>query len=258
MDLDDDSDLADVPNSPEDADLDVPAKTNYGMDFSENADTSKAPVASVDDEFLLDFELDDTVKNNEAVAEDLSDIALALDSLDDDGLPDDVEVSNRSHEDEFSFDFNDLDTDTSSLAEEVDSIKSSGFNEDETLGDDFNLEMDVNNLDLAALDKEMASFDAELDALDDTRKPAAPAGEALISSKATDDFNLADLDGDLAELDESLQGESLAELDDELDDADFSWEEAEDTAAELESTAVAADEFSLSDEEFALDDEDDF
>jgi pilus assembly protein FimV len=258
LDLDDVSNLDDVANLVEDAGLDVPAKANYGMDFGEKADTSKAAAVGADDEFLLDFELDDTAKNNEAAAEDLSDISLALDGLDDDGLPDDVEVSSRSHEDEFSFDFNDLDADTSSLAEQVDSIKSSEFNEDEALGDDFNLEMDVNNLDLAALDNEMASFDADLDVVDDDSKPAALVSESLVSSEVVDDFNLDDLDDDLAELDAGLQGESLAELDAELDDTDFSWEEAEDATPELEPTASADDEFSLSDEEFALDDENDF
>ncbi len=255
LDLDDDGDLANTPSATEDADLDVPSKANYGMDFSEKADASKSAVASLDDEFVLDFELDDTVKNNEAAAEDLSDISLALDGLDDDGLPDDVEISNRSHEDEFSFDFNELDTDASSLAQEVDSIKSSEFNEDETLSDDFNLEMDVNNLDLAALDNEMASFDAELDLLDDVQgKPTALAGESL---GAADSFNFDDIDNDLAELDSGLQGESLAELDADLDDTDFSWEEAEESEVEPELTSDE-DEFSVSEEEFSVDDDDDF
>ncbi len=254
LDLDDDGDLASTPSATEEAGLDVPSKANYGMDFSEKADTFKSAVAGLDDEFVLDFELDDTAKSKEAAAEDLSDIALALDGLDDDGLPDELEVSAR--EDEFSFDFNDLDADASGLAQEVDSIKSSEFNEDETLGDDFNLEMDVDNLDLAALDNEMASFDAELDVLDDSSKPAALAGEALVSSEVMDDFNLADLDDDLAELDANLQGESLAEFDGDLDDSEFSWEEAEEVESELASSLE--DEFSSSDEEFALDDEDDF
>ncbi len=255
LELDDVNDLDGVANQIEDADLDVPAKANYGMDFSK-ADESKAAVASLDDEFVLDFELDDAAKNNTAAAEDLSDISLALDSLDDDGLPDDIEVSSRSHEDEFSFDFNELDADAGTLAQEVDNIKSSDFSEDETLGDDFNLEMDVDNLDLAALDNEMASFDAELDLLDaEQDKPVAPASESLV---VADDFNLEDLDDDLAELDASLQGESLAELDAGLDDTDFSWEEPEEAEAEPELTSTLEDEYSLSDEEFALDDEDDF
>lgn len=254
LDLEDDLNELDDGASIADADLDVPAKANYGLDFNEASASPKA-VASLDDDFTLDFELDDAAPNGEQ-AEDLSDISLALDSLDDDGLPDDIEVSNPSHEDEFSFDFNDLDNDTKSLAQEVDSIKSSDFNEDEALGDDFNLEMDVNNLDLAALDNEMASFDAELDLLDDVQdKSAAPASEPVV---VADDFNLDDLDDDLAELDASLQGESLAELDADLDDADFSWEETQEAEAEPELASAVEDEFSLSEEEFALDDEDDF
>lgn len=254
LDLDDVSDLDSATSAIEDADLDVPAKANYGMDFSEKANAST--VASLDDEFALDFDLDDADKNNTAAAEDLSDISLALDGLDD-GLPDDIEVSSRSHEDEFSFDFNELDTDGSTLAQEVGNIKASDFNEDETLGDDFNLEMDVNNLDLAALDNEMASFDAKLNLLDDVQEkpPVAPASEPLV---AADDFNLDDLDDDLAELDASLQGEGLTELDADLEDTDFSWEETDEAEAESELASAVEDEFNLSDEEFALDDEDDF
>jgi len=254
LDLDDASDL-DVAH-----DLDVPAKANYGMNFNDKADTPKA-TTSLDDDFALDFDLDDLAENAKAEAEDLSDISLALDSLDNDGLPDDVEVSNRSH-DEFSFDFNDVDDDVKSLAEEVDSIKSSEFNEDETLGDDFNLEMDVNDLDLAALDDEMAGLDAELDMRDDDvpAKPATAVAETVIASESLDDFNLDDLDDDLADLDANIQDESLVELNEsletDLDDTDFSWEEAEDL--ESETTPVVEDEFSLSDEEFALDDDDDF
>jgi pilus assembly protein FimV len=282
FDFDLDLDLDDASDIDIDHDLDVSAKPNYSMDFQSKVDAPEA-TTSLDDDFALDFDLDDTAGNiknedtkiEDTKAEDLSDISRALDNLDDSGLPDDIEVSNRSH-DEFSFDFNDLDNDVKSLSEEVDSIKSSEFNE-ETLGDDFNLEMDVNDLDLAALDDEMASLDAELELLDEATpaKPAA-ADETAIANESLDkfsaddftsddfnssDFNVDDLGDDLADLDTNVQGESLAELDEsldaELDDTDFSWEEAEEDL-DSETTPVIEDEFSLNDEEFALDDDDDF
>jgi pilus assembly protein FimV len=278
FDFDLDLDLDDASDINIDHDLDVPAKPNYSMDFQDKVDAPEA-TTSLDDDFALDFDLDDAVEDiktkgtklEDTKAEDLSDISRALDGLDDNGLPDDIEVSNRSH-DEFSFDFNDLDDDVKSLSEEVDSIKSSEFNEEETLGDDFNLEMDVNDLDLAALDDEMASLDAELELLDEAT-PAKPtaADETVIANESLDnfsaddfnssDFNVDDLDDDLADLDTNLQGESLAELDEsldaDLDDTDFSWEEAEEDL-DSETTPVIEDEFSLNDEEFALDDDDDF
>jgi pilus assembly protein FimV len=262
LDLDDSSDLP--------ADLDINNSTaNYGMDFNDKVDANKG-AASLDDDFTLDFDLDHLpAKHSEA--EDLSEISLALDSLDDDGLPSDVEVANRE-DDEFSFDFNDLDNEPSSLAHEANSITSSELNDDETVGDDFNLEMDVNNVDLAALDNEMASFDAELDMLDDEDTAAPAVVQNELTSLNDDNSRLNSLDDDLADLDsnleldefdagdefdetefsfdgenaepetfgaESFQAENLAganaALVSELDDTEFSWEEDE---AELDESAV--------------------
>ena len=248
FDFDFDLDLDDTSDILEDADLEVPAKTNYGMDFNEKVDAPKAAVASVDDDFVLDFELEDTAKHGEA--EDLSEISFALDGLNDDELPEDIDVPAR--EDEFSLDFNDLDKNASSLAQEVGSIKSSEFNEVESSGDDFNLEMDVDNLDLAALDNEMASFDAELELLGDQ---TSSKSAAVVSAEIGDvDFDV--LDDDLADVDINLQGESLADLDEslesELEDTDFDWDEAD--VPGLESEAEAA----LEEDQFAVADNDDF
>lgn len=272
-DFDFDLDLDDASDLTIDNDLDS-STTNYGMNFNDEADAEKG-VASLDDDFVLDFDLDDApAKHSEA--EDLSEISLALDNLDDDGLPDDIEVSKRE-EDEFSFDFNDLDNEPSSLAQEVNSITSSELNEDETLGDDFNLEMDVNNVDLAALDNEMASFDAELDMLDDEDTVPTPERAqdkladldddlaALDSSFDLDEFDAGDefdeLETELSLDDEKLDGEeSLAELDDslnaDLDESEFSFEEDE---LELEEpTAELPESELLAEEDFSLDDDDDF
>lgn len=249
-------------------DSDLNTTTNYGMDFTDKTVVGKT--ADVDDDFLLDFDLDESAaKHNESDAEDLSEISLALDRLDNDGLPEDIDVAEQ--EDEFSFDFNDIDDEPSSLAEEVGSIKSSGFNED-AAADDFNLEMDVNNLDLAALDSEMASFDAELDKLDDEQPVVPTKLDSEFARLEAEDFSLDDLDDDLAELDENLTFEELEALDDvdsdadldeglvelddsletELDEAEFAWDETDDSSNEQ---AVAE---ALADEDLTLDDEDEF
>jgi pilus assembly protein FimV len=277
LDLDDSSDLA------TELDLDSSA-SNYGMDFNDKANANNG-VTSLDDDFALDFDLDDA-SDKHAEAEDLSDISLALDGLDDDGLPEDVEVSKRE-EDEFSFDFDDLDDEPSSLAEEANSITSAELNEDDNSGDDFNLEMDVNNADLAALDNEMASLDAELDMLDDEDNvaPAPTKVEDEFSSLDDDEFKLDSIDDELAKLDsgfdadeldedelsldeevetesldndslelESLELESLADLDSELGENEFAWEEDE---AELEEPSAELPESELLAEEDLILDEDD-
>lgn len=181
----------------DDADV-KPAAAHYDMDLSD------APVAEanaqLDDEFNLDFDL----PNDQASeAEDLSDISLALDSLDEDTLPADLESSS---DDEFSFDFNELDDDTSAVAKEVESINApqlasdDDFNPD-ALGDDFNLEMDVDDLDLAALDHEMEALDKDLD-VDD---------EELFAAESSPSAAKFDFDDELGDLDLKLDDDSLPE-----------------------------------------------
>jgi len=211
LDLDDDVELK-------------PAATNYGMDFDDKASADKSSVS--DDEFLLDFDLEETTSKASA-PEDLSEISLALDDLDEHELPDDIETNS---EEEFSFDFNELDEPDSS-ARDVKSVSSND-------ADDFNFDSDVNNLDLAALDTEMEGFDAELDKLDE---------DPLDDGRFEDAQSRGALDDDLADLDENLTFEELESLDDldtdseldeglvelddsletDLDDTEFNWEESE-------------------------------
>ena len=209
-----------------DLDDDVELKstaTNYGMDFNDNASAEKT---AADDEFLLDFDLDETTDKTSS-PEDLSEISLALDDLDENDLPDDIETNS---EEEFSFDFNDLDEPESS-ARDIKPLSSGD-------ADDFNFDSDVNNLDLAALDTEMEGFDAELDKLDE---------DTLDDERLEDAQSRGALDDDLADLDENLTFEELESLDDldtdseldeglvelddsletDLDDTEFNWEESE-------------------------------
>jgi pilus assembly protein FimV len=211
LDLDDDVELK-------------PAATNYGMDFNDNPSVEKPAVA--DDEFLLDFDLDEPTDKTSA-PEDLSEISLALDDLDEPELPDDIDTNS---EEEFSFDFNDLD-EPKPAAQDVKSVSGND-------SDDFNFDSDVNNLDLAALDTEMQGFDAELDKLDE---------DPLDDDRLEDAQSRGALDDDLADLDENLTFEELESLDDldidseldegfielddsletDLDDTEFNWEESE-------------------------------
>ncbi|MFO1388971.1 FimV/HubP family polar landmark protein [Cellvibrio sp.] len=214
-------------------------------------------LADMDDDFALDFDLDDAPEV-QGEAEDLSDISLALDDMDNNALPEDVEVSKRSEED-FSFDFSDLDNEPSSLAQEANSIKSPEFNEGDVLADDFNLEMDVDKVDLAALDSEMASLDAELDMLDDEIPASAPSSQIVeeeFASVDEDEFKLDDIDSDLVDLDSSFEEPTSAPLDSALDDNDFSWEDDELELEEPEAKAPVVQEFA--EDDLTVEDDDSF
>ena len=268
LDLDDDIDL----NS---------SATNYGMDFTDTNSSSTAVATDTDDDFLLDFDLDETA-HSEATPEDLSEISLALDGLDDDDLPVDVNVPRSetllSEDDEFNFDFDDIDTEPSALAEEVDSIKSAEFNnEDDALADDFNLELDVSDHDLQALDDEISGLDAELDKLDDESFAAPVANEVTSLSEEykpeafettefepedlepesvqlgefgpgefepnqfeTNEYEIGSLDDDISDLDENLTYEELESLGDL--DADTAELEEESLEAELDDSELSWDE----------------
>lgn len=269
-------------------DLDLDDSSDLASDHFDGANEadSKNKLVSLDDDFSLELDLDDApAKHDEA--EDLSDISLALDSLDDHGLPEDIEVSKRE-EDEFSFDFDDLDDESTSLTQEANSITSAKLNDDDASPDDFNLEMDVNDVDLAALDDEMASLDAELDMLDGEETASAPSlaneREVELADLDSDEFtldeeaDLADLDVD-AELDgfdandelgfdeenvelqnlvaESSSGQNEL-LDAETDESEFSWEEDEATLEDsIDESPEVASGF-IAEEELSLDDDDDF
>ncbi len=236
-------------------DLDEPQSEPTSVSAANN-------LADMDDDFALDFDLDDAPAV-QGEADDLSDMSLALDDLEHDSLPQDVEVSKRS-EDDFSFDFSDLDNEPSSLAQEANNIKSPEFNEGDLLADDFNLEMDVDKVDLAALDSEMASLDAEFDMLDD-EVPASASSSQIVeqefASLDEDEFKLDDIDSDLADLNTGFEGTAAApvpaELDSALDDSEFSWEDDE---LELEEpgshSSVAAQEFA--EDDLSVEDDDSF
>jgi pilus assembly protein FimV len=130
--------------------------TEVGVDSSDEFDLD------LDDELALDSE-----------ADDLSELSLALDELKVESLPDDVEVSSSLIDEEFNFDLDD-DLDLGGLSEgDEESIEvrastevkqeanNEGLDSLEVAADDFNLDMDVDDIDLAALDHEMESLDVD-------------------------------------------------------------------------------------------------
>lgn len=214
----------------------APAPAPYessDFDFKLDLDDDEPAVAkSTSDEFELD--LDDTVDTG-AEADDLSELSLALDDLESNELPeDDIEPATATIEDEFNFDLDDdlaLDDDLSldsdfTLDEEADAVVvaddssaapvTAGLSETlDVAADDFNLDMNVDDIDLAALDHEMESLDVDFD--DD----ALDADSASIS-----DFAAQEIAKDQAELgldlDDDLRLDDIASsglnLTDSLDD----------------------------------------
>ena len=229
-----------------DDDVDLNSTTkNYGMDFTDTITSEKT--AASDDEFLLDFELDEATDKS-STPDDLSEISLALDELEEEKISDDL---SDLDEDEFSFDFEDIE-ESNPVAQGIANNKAVSSDGD---ADDFNFEVDVNKLDLAALDNEMSGYDAELDKLDeeplgDLSEEDLVEEELSAESLSAAHLSEAELDDDLADLDENLTfeelesldnldtdsdlDEGLVELDDsletDLDDTEFNWDESEEEA----------------------------
>jgi pilus assembly protein FimV len=246
-------------------DLDLDDTDEFANDVGTSSPSNKA--TELDDDFALDFDLDDAPSAH-GEAEDLSDISLALDGLEDDTLPQDIEVSKRE-DDDFSFDLNELDDEPSLLAQEANNIKSAEFNEGEVLADDFNLEMDVDNVDLEALDNEMASLDAELEKLDDDEfTPSNESHEVKqeFASLDDDEFKLDDVDSELTDLDSDFDvlEENVAPqhelVNSELDESEFSWEddELEFEEPSAESEELFSEDNLLSEEDLNVEDDDSF
>jgi pilus assembly protein FimV len=215
FDLDDDAtvvnhDKTQIKSSPSNA-----TTQRYSLDFDDVPVAKAKGVSVVDDDFSLDLDSDsdfnldlDTSKNKaeQSEAEDLSEISLALDGLDDDLIDDDLEVAEA--DEEFSFDFNELDTKSSNLTAKENNSKAALDGN----VDDFNLELDMNDIDLAALDHEMESLDADLESLDfDEVKPASKSSTAKLESIMDDEEEIVWSEDD--DLDLGSSASSLASND---------------------------------------------
>ncbi|PUA29999.1 MAG: hypothetical protein B0W54_05550 [Cellvibrio sp. 79] len=215
-----------------------PSDFDFKLDLDD--EEPNQPVAkSTNDEFNLD--LDDT----SAEADDLSELSLALDDLESNELPEaDIEPATATIEDEFNFDLDDdlaLDDDLSldsdfTLDEETDAVVvandssatpvTAGASETlDVAADDFNLDMNVDDIDLAALDHEMESLDVDFDdeALgDDSASISDFAAQEIAKDQAElgldldDDLRLDDIESSSLNLTDSLDDE-LASLDGELE-----------------------------------------
>ncbi|HCS64206.1 MAG TPA: hypothetical protein DIW64_09065 [Cellvibrio sp.] len=201
-----------VASEPQDADLDQFSLDDFNLDD----ELSDAPVAAASETISFDFDLDlDDDESNLASAiadapaeaanefeldfeddlatateaDDLSELSLALDDLEADTLPEDLEVKAPTIEEEFNFDLDD-DLELNELASEESVELVTGEAESlDVSADDFNLDMNVDDVDLAALDHEMESLDVDFD-----EDLLAEVGST--ANSATDEFTL-DLDDDL-------------------------------------------------------------
>ena len=155
--------------------------------------------AETGNELLDDFDLQlDDEPVAAAEAEDLSDLSLALDSLDDDHLPQDLSSEAPSIEEEFSFDFQP----SEAVAEEAEDLALEA-QELDVAADDFNLDMNVDDVDLAALDHEMEALDQDMDEV--LEAESASVSPALA---ADDDFALDDIGDDLGDLETEFDADA--------------------------------------------------
>jgi pilus assembly protein FimV len=179
----------DLPVAP-DAVASEPTSFDFDLDLDDDEANLALPVADAPTESVDEFELDfDDELTAASEADDLSELSLVLDNLEGDTLPEDLEVKAPSIEEEFNFDLDD-DFELNELAvEEPAALVTEGSESLDVLADDFNLDMNVEDVDLAALDHEMESLDIDFD--EDLLAEDSPAVDL-----AADEFAL-DLDDDL-------------------------------------------------------------
>lgn len=249
LDLEDDSSETDTEESlTEESDL-RSGESRYDLSF----DDEPAGSAETDeDELALDFDLDDDlgVASEKPQSTAAADSELSF-SLDDDDITPTPAASGlvSESEEDFSFDFDEEAPSLELREQETVSPEITDSDDDagelrlpEDVADDFNLDMDVEGLDLAALDQEMESLEADFD--------EAEASE-LQAEIEEDEADSIELDADLTE--------TLAEEELEFDEPDMLPAE---TAA-LSESVTSEDDVSEDDvfdralSEFSPDSEDD-
>lgn len=255
--LDEESPVAVAPtNEPTDFDFDL------DLDDNEQNLSAAIPDVPVVESSEFDAVIDDDL-SGAAGADDLSELTLALDSLDTNTLPQDLDNKAPSIEEEFNFDLDDDLELTDSVSGESDELT---FEEVESLdvaADDFNLDMNVEEVDLAALDHEMKSLDVDFDDdllggdsenvlrgmdLSDAQSSQNDIGVSTLN--LTDDLDLAE-----APINFEIEDE-LVSLD--IDDASEELVPDVDTSDSSELTAAADEvlpDFDLGDDALGIDDE---
>jgi pilus assembly protein FimV len=243
-----DDDLSDAPVATA-SENDV-SSFDFDLDLDDDETNLSASIADNASEGLREFELDlDDDLTAKSEADDLSELSLALDDLEAGVAPYDVEIKAPTIDNEFSFD---LDDDI-----ELDESVQEGANvpvaaEPESLdvpADDFNLDMDVDDVDLAALDHEMESLDFDDDLLTEERSAGEfeldldgdfelTEAEPLARELSVSNLNLTD------DLDSGRNAQGL-DLDDELVDFDTAEADDEETLSLEEEVASEDDDFDL-------------
>lgn len=176
----------------------------------------------LDDDLALDLDfdapavdLDADVGDLESQADDIGDINLALDEMDDVDLDEDVYVAPLEKEPSL--------TPMKPLNSEL-----------ELSDDDFNLDLESEGVDLAALDSEMSSLDTDFDLDDDLSELSDDSAE--LDFALEDDLSLDDSELSLDENEEFSLGEELDEVS-EITDSNLDELELElDDELELDSS----------------------
>jgi pilus assembly protein FimV len=216
------------------SDLAGDTEGEFNFDFDLDLDDDESTVASLasgdtpalDGDTASEFDFDLSELDESASAEEgdkISELSIAFDELDSNHEIGDASTEVKSAEEEFTFDFDD----DLALSDAEPDLNATGESL-EVIADDFNLDMNVDDVDLAALDHEMESLDVDFDdevALDE--EPAIAEFVAGEIAKDEAEFGL-DLDDDVAPLHGSDDLELLAEdlgstklnLTDDLDKVD--------------------------------------
>ncbi len=200
-----------------------PTSFDFNLDLDDDETDLASAVADVPEDTANEFELDfgdDLAVDSEA--DDLSELSLALDNMEPEALPDDLEVKTSAIEDEFNFDLDD-DLELGELAqEETHEVTAESPESLDVSADDFNLDMNVDDVDLAALDHEMESLDVDFDNDLLAGENSLLHGSSPDALDLDDDFALEDLDAvEPGSLQDEVSASKLS-LTDDLDDSDSS------------------------------------
>ncbi|AQT59770.1 FimV/HubP family polar landmark protein [Cellvibrio sp. PSBB023] len=235
------------------------AEDEFNFDFDLDLDDDEATIASLEpaetagtanEVSAFDFDLTEDETNLQTESDDASELSLALDQLASTTADAPVEPKALDIDEDFSFDFED----DLNLA---DSLPETEVPESlEVVADDFNLDMNVDDVDLAALDHEMESLDVDFDdepAIADFAAAEIAKDEAAPGVDLDDDVFPLHTDADFGLMAEDLGSTKLVLTDDldKGDDVRFDAGLLDTTESEL-STEVSGASIDLDDAEFEL------
>lgn len=214
-----DSGDVDISSSNEGAASVAPAAVDDGFnfDFDLDLDDDESTIASLapaqagiagdtDSISEFDFDLTDIEANSSADENDISELSLDLDQLETNSVVTEVPADMQEVDEEFSFDFDD-DLGLADVSPKAEIAPESL----EVVADDFNLDMNVDDVDLAALDHEMESLDVDFDG-ESTLDEEPAIADFVAAEIAKDEAESGlDLDDDIYPLHTEDELEFLAE-----------------------------------------------